>query len=236
MIEHEQIVELVPLYALDALDGEELQQVETHLETCEICAEELAIHRSVTSTFVPDSPAPDHVWERIEAAIDQEPPSDVVYLRQPDSNRSKPLIWLASVAAVAAVVLGGAVIAQRATINELNGPQAVVNAAETAATEPRALVEDFISDGVPVAKVVLTPEGDGFVLPTEDLGSLGPDRTYQLWVITPDQQVISAGVLGNSPLPARFTWTGEVSGFALTREVAGGVEQSAGDVVSVIES
>lgn len=236
MIEHDQVVELVPLYALDALEGDALLQVEAHLETCEICADELARHRSVTSTLVPESPAPDHVWERIEAAIDQEPSSDVVYLRQPDASRSKPLLWLASVAAVAAVVLGGVVIAQRATISELNGPQSIVSAAETAATEPGAVVEDFISDGVPVAKVVLTPEGDGFVLPTDDLGSLGPDRTYQLWVITPDQQVISAGVLGNSPSPARFTWTGDVAGFALTREVAGGVEQSAGDVVSVIES
>jgi hypothetical protein len=47
--------------------------------------------------------------------------------------------------------------------------------------------------------------------------------------------VISAGVLGNNPEPATFTWTGDVSGFALTREVAGGVISSAGDVVSVIE-
>jgi hypothetical protein len=87
-----------------------------------------------------------------------------------------------------------------------------------------------------VAEVVLTGEGDGFILPTETLDPLGPDRTYQLWVITPDEQVISAGVLGNDPGPARFTWTGEVAGFALTREAAGGVVSSEGDVVSVIET
>lgn len=34
--------------------------------------------------------------------------------------------------------------------------------------------------------------------------------------------------------PATFTWTGEVTGFAPTREVAGGVVSSEGDVVSVI--
>jgi hypothetical protein len=41
-------------------------------------------------------------------------------------------------------------------------------------------------------------------------------------------------VLGNRPGPSTFTWTGEVTGFALTREIAGGVVSSAGDVVAVI--
>ena len=44
-----------------------------------------------------------------------------------------------------------------------------------------------------------------------------------------------AGVLGNEPVPSRFTWTDDVAGFALTREVAGGVVSSEGDVVSVVE-
>lgn len=48
--------------------------------------------------------------------------------------------------------------------------------------------------------------------------------------------MISAGVLGNDPRPERFTGTGEVAGFALTRERAGGVVSSEGDVVSVIET
>jgi hypothetical protein len=53
--------------------------------------------------------------------------------------------------------------------------------------------------------------------------------------VTPDEQVISAGVLGSDPAPSRFTWSGDVAGFALSREVAGGVESTAGDVVSVAE-
>jgi hypothetical protein len=82
--------------------------------------------------------------------------------------------------------------------------------------------------------VVLTADGYGYVVPGEDLAALGVDRTYQLWVITDDELVISAGVLGNDPKPAIFIWNGGVSGFALTREVAGGVVSSAGDVVSVV--
>jgi hypothetical protein len=54
-------------------------------------------------------------------------------------------------------------------------------------------------------------------------------------VVTPDDLVISAGVLGSEPLPSRFTWQGQSAAFVLTREVAGGVTSSAGDVVAVAE-
>lgn len=63
--------------------------------------------------------------------------------------------------------------------------------------------------------------------------TLDPTRD-QLWVTNDGGVVISAGVLAHRPKPATFTWTGSVSGFALTREVAGGVTASEGDVVSVI--
>jgi len=66
------------------------------------------------------------------------------------------------------------------------------------------------------------------------LDGLPADRTYQLWVVTPTEEVISAGVLGSDPEASTFTWRGEVSAFALTRETAGGVAVSEGDVVATI--
>ena len=80
----------------------------------------------------------------------------------------------------------------------------------------------------------LTAAGEGFILP-RGLEPLADDRTYQLWVVTADRLVISAGVLGPDPEPSRFTWAGTVAGFALTREAAGGVVSSAGDVVAAAE-
>jgi anti-sigma-K factor RskA len=109
-----------------------------------------------------------------------------------------------------------------------------VAAADRIAEEPGSIVGDFVVDDAAVAQVVLSSDGQGFVIPTNDLPALEQTRTYQLWVVNDTEDVISAGVLGNSPVPATFTWTGEVTGFALTREVAGGVVSSAGDVVSVI--
>jgi anti-sigma-K factor RskA len=126
----------------------------------------------------------------------------------------------------------GLVVGQRALISNLTGGDCRL--AERAAEEPGSLVSDFIVDGTAVAQVVLTEDGRGFVVPLDDLPALDEERTYQLWVINDEADVISAGVLGRDPAPATFTWTGPVAGFALTREVAGGVISSAGDVVSVI--
>ena len=36
------MTDLVPLYALDALEGAEMREFEVHLETCEECVAELA--------------------------------------------------------------------------------------------------------------------------------------------------------------------------------------------------
>jgi hypothetical protein len=116
---------------------------------------------------------------------------------------------------------------------ELTADQ-IESAAALAAAEEGAFVGDFLVDQVSVAQVVLTSDGRGFVVPTDELAPLEETHTYQLWVINDREDVISAGVLGAAPAAATFTWTGDVSGFALTREVAEGVISSAGDVVSVI--
>lgn len=232
-MEHDQMIDLVPLYALVALEGTEMREFEAHLETCQECVAELAVHRSVTAALIADQPAPGQVWDRIAAAV-SDPSPRVSQLSERRATRDRPLRLIASVAAVVALLLGVLAVFQALEINEMTGPEAVLAAAEAAAGEPGAIVANLDSPTGPVARVVLTPDGEGFLVPA-NLESLPPDRTYQLWVITPDEVAISAGVLGNEPGPVRFTWNGDVAGFALTREVAGGVASTAGDVVSAVE-
>jgi hypothetical protein len=231
---HDRVHEWVPLYALDALEGEDEVAVAKHVELCDACSDELSRHRSVAGTLVPDDGPAAAVWGRIVGEIDADGGDRPIDLDEVRPRRSNGLTWLASVAAAVSLVLGGVVVAQRATLSELSGVEGIVTAAEEAAAEPEAIVAELGSDAGVVARVVLTADGEGFVVPT-DLDPLGEDRTYQLWVITSDELVISAGVLGFDPAPSRFTWSGEVAGFALTREVAGGVVTSAGDVVAVAE-
>jgi hypothetical protein len=174
---------------------------------------------------------PPELKERVMAEIRGEP-APVVPI---ESRRRHWTGWAPlAVAALVALVLGVVAVVQTVARNELSGPAGVVAAAEAAADEPGSVVADFETDDGVVGQVVLTADGEGFMIPS-NLTPLDEERTYQLWVVTPDEEVISAGVLGSDPAPSRFTWSGDVAGFALSREVAGGAASPAGDVVSVAE-
>jgi anti-sigma-K factor RskA len=231
-VSNHEMQDLLPLYALDALEGDELSDLERHLETCPECRRELDGYLAGATALVVDEPASDEGWARIRAAIGGDDASVVTPITRERADTSV-WKWVASAAAVAALVLAG-FLAVQLTDNGPAGDSAVVAAADAAAGESGSIVADFTVDDVAVAEVVLAPDGRGFLIPTDDLQPLDADRTYQLWVINDETDVISAGVFGPDPSPATFTWTGDVSGFALTREVAGGVVSSAGDVVSVI--
>lgn len=232
MSKHE-MLDLVPLYALDALEGEEQHQFEAHLVTCADCQGSLDDYREVASNLVHDEPADDETWERISTAIATEGEAGADVVELPRSGMGNSWKWLAAVAAVAATVFGTLLVLDGAQDDPFDGDD-IVAAAERLADQPGAIVSDFLVEDVAVARIVLSEDGRGFVIPADVLDPLDQARTYQLWVINDTEDVISAGVLGNDPAPATFTWTGEVTGFALTREVAGGVISSEGDVVSVI--
>lgn len=232
MSNHE-MLDLVPLHALDALEGEEQRQFETHLETCADCRAHLDDYREVASNLVPDEPASDETWERISAAIASEGETTAKVVEMPRPRAGDGWKWLAAVAAVAAVVFGSLFVLDGTRGGPLDS-DSIIAAAEHIADQSGTIVTDFVVQDVAVAQVVLSDDGQGFVIPTDELDPLDETRTYQLWIINDTEEVISAGVLGNEPAPATFTWTGEVTGFALTREVAGGVVSSEGDVVSVI--
>lgn len=236
MTEHDTTLELIPLYALDALDGDDLRSVELHLESCPECIAELRSMRSVASGLVADEPAPSGVWERIAAEISVPQPEDNVILMEPAREGwGRRLTWLVAAAAIVAVVLGSWAVIRAVSDADPTGTEAIVTAAQDAADDAGTILSEFVVDGRRLGRVVLTPTGDGFVIPG-DLAALDQDHAYQLWVVTPDELVISAGLLGNQPVPSRFTWNGDVAAFVLTREVAGGVVSSAGDVVAVAEA
>ena len=71
------------------------------------------------------------------------------------------------------------------------------------------------------------PDGEGYLL-DDNLATLVPGRTYQLWALVGDRRApaISAGVLGADPGVTAFKVAGPVVGFAITDEVAPGVVSS----------
>jgi anti-sigma factor RsiW len=74
--DHESLAELLGAYALDAVDPDEAEAIEAHLETCPRCRAELVGHREVAGLLgFAGHEAPAGVWDRIVASMQEPPPA-----------------------------------------------------------------------------------------------------------------------------------------------------------------
>ena len=238
---HEEIQELLGVYALHALEPDEQQLVEEHLEECPRCQQEVRGHREV-ATLLGNSGgvAPDGLWDRIANQLEEAPPPMRLALPEGEGNvvplaplrreRSNRLV-VAAMGAAAAVVIGllGAQIVRQG--NRIDTLESAMDGSSIAGATLASLSS---SDGTVSADAVLLADGTGYLL-AGDLPGLTAEQTYQLWGIT-DTGVISLGLLGAEPgKVVPFQAGDHVSGLAITQEVAGGVTTSDNPAVVVGE-
>jgi Anti-sigma-K factor rskA len=168
--------ELSAAYALDALDGDELEAYETHLAGCDQCREDVASFRATANALAYDvdlPPLPETLEHRIVAAAKAERPN-VVPLRQ---RLALPAAALSGVAAVAAIAIG---IWAIHLSNSLDHQKSI-------SKDQKALI-DILSD---CSKTPTTgSSGAVCVAPTEkavliadSLPAASPGKTYEAWVI-----------------------------------------------------
>ncbi len=237
-LKHQEIEELLGVYALDAVSAEEADLVETHIRECPRCRAEVAAHREVAASLAHvGSTAPPGVWSRIAGSLEEAPPqldmARVVSMRGRSPRRSIPLRAAAAMAAMAAAVI--ALLGVQ--VSHLNGKTAQLDvalrkqgldqAAQSALFDESARKVDLRSDdGVTFAKAILRDNGEAYLV-GNNLPKLPGDQTYQLWAVVGDRTV-SIGVLGPNPGVSPFKVAGEgISALAVTAEQAGGVVVSA---------
>ncbi len=240
---------LLGAYALDALEPEERLQVEQYLAANPRARDEvdemLESAAALAMAPIDDATAPPELWERISTTIDDDmadaAPAGVGGTAAVDELADRRVRWSErnvrwmslAVAAVAVVValLGAQVISLHRRLDDAHGTTqkqvaaAFVRAGHAAGARQVALLP---SEGAEVARVVLLPDGSGYVK-NDGLERLDPDQVYQLWALTGDPTkpvAISAAVLGSDPNAAAFQTAKDVHGFALTIERAPGVGQS----------
>jgi anti-sigma factor RsiW len=226
-----EIEELIGAYALDAVEPDERVAIEAHLADCPRCRAELADHLEAASYLsYTGAPAPDALWGRISAAMEEPPPALRLAVVQPRAGRfrpSRPVAWtLAAAAAVILVVMSVALVRQHGQIDDLHHQPvaaAMARSARQAMADPSGqhLTLRSPSGATMTARAVISPSGTGYLL-AGDLPKLDSDRTYQLWGVS-GGKVISLGLLGPSPQVSTFSAHGGVKGLAITDEVAGGV-------------
>lgn len=70
LMNHAEASELLGAYALDAVEPDEAEAVEAHLETCPRCRDELRSHREVVGLLAyAGQEAPEGLWDRVVARI-----------------------------------------------------------------------------------------------------------------------------------------------------------------------
>jgi hypothetical protein len=241
-LSHSEVRELLGAFALDAVDADEAQAVEAHLDECQPCRTEVREHREVAAMLASGwSPAPDGVWDRIAGSLEEAPPAMVIPLgaarvereerrrRRAGAGPVRAAIAMGVAASVALVAfLGVKVVDTSHQVDHLAAQLAdgdVGRAAAAAAHRPDArLVSLRSTDGQRSADAVLLPDGTGYLVKT-DLPQLKPERTYQLWAVVGSAK-ISVGVLGPSPGPVAFHAPPDAAALAITEEQAGGVVTS----------
>ena len=258
MMRHDEIIELLGAYALDAVDPKEAVEVEAHLETCAECRSELDSYGAVTELLAEGSmPYASDAWPAIEATI-----------TEAERFRPRRTSWLAVAAALLVLVIGAQAITSQGLRNDVSdandslaasevarqGALAALESVEGDLAQANETLDSVLADPLLAAAqsaaegpqsreislgtaeafvvIVLAEDGTGYVL-EHNLPALSDDETYQLWAIV-DQQVISAAVLGPNPgtVPFRVDTAG-LAGFAVTQEEVGGVVVSEQEAVAV---
>jgi anti-sigma factor RsiW len=238
-VNHEELIEALGAYALDAMDPEESEAVRSHLEECPRCAEEVAQHHGVAALLGnAGGEAPAHLWDTIAGKIGEAPPSQPPRLVPTTaSNTSRRLRssgvarqitrrrWV--VAAAAAVAVIAVLGVQTVRLSNRSGTlNALALSALSNPSAHRVDLESASSARVTDAELVVLPSGAAYLM-NKALPALASSETYQLWGRS-NGQLISLGILGNQPTTVAFAVgpAARFSAYVVTAERAGGVVQT----------
>ena len=239
MMSHEQASELLGAYALDAVDGEELNELERHLDECPRCRAELDSLREVAGALGTGvETVPEGLWSSIagrlpERAHDETPPPMPRLVRSGRTPADAASRRRHSRVAVAAVLGVGLINANNRADNLQQAASGRSSTVSAALQTPGHRVVS-LRDGKHMLAVqfVVVPDGRGYLLASH-LPALASGKTYQLWGIVASQP-ISLGLLGPDPAEATFTMAGarRPTSLALTAEPAGGTSTPTGPILA----
>lgn len=227
--------ELLDLYVLDALETEE--KLEAKLLISENDTAKLYVDNSqkMLAQFEDNSSSSPELFESIKNEISTS--TNVVHL-----NSKRKLVTLSFISgAVAASLIAVIVGSVLWSSNDTNSNRSAfsltkqVNAfANQSGVKSFQLHDSSDSSG----PEVMLHDGN-IMVDARSISGLSDDYTYQLWAVVENatgQQVISVGVLGNNPGVFMARISGDVKAFAITKEVAGGVEKSSQDAMYVTDT
>jgi len=237
--------ELAGAFALDALERDELNAVEAHLNACAEPHEALwQAHRtaSALAALSPPARAPEALRERLLAAVAADVDATAVAapevqegasVEPPNTTLRRSAVGVVPIAlaasfALLAVGLGAWALSLRNDVQYERSQSEGSRAVLTAITTPGSAVQIAPAGALPTALLVQPKDGSGAML-LINWPRAAQGKIYQAWTIAPGQKPASAGIFdGSGDEPEVVTLTravGSAEGFAVTVEPAGGSDQ-----------
>ena len=244
--DREAMLDLVAAYAIHAVDADEREFVEAHLDDDPTYRDELGRHLAAAAALTSDALVPASTWDAIVARTQA-----AGRLPQVDESRDDARLRpdLANVIALDAARAGrrsrlrvafaaaaaSAVIAVPLTLQFAGGTSPSMAAlASNAAKQPGSrIVMLKTAEGAELANAVVTADGRGY-LRRDALPALPQGQSYQLWAIT-GATPVSAGVLGRDPSVVAFTVDAPTSAIAISVEPTAGSTQPSNTPIAVGE-
>lgn len=254
------IHDLLGAYCTDALDAGDRAGFEVHLSTCDECRAEAADFREVLAALAdahpvrpPNSledavvarartgaPSADSPPLRVPATAAQVPaggsPAATVTPLVPLWRRAAP--WMAAAAAGAVLFAGGVGLGRtQAPTESASSADMDAVVAVTAAEDARILPVDLMGTQ---SKVVVSEEMDKAVFLASELPMPAKGMCYQVWRVSPDGTMESAGVA----IPAADGYIAvmldggaqDVAKFMITMEPPGGSDHPSGEMLGEVRA
>ena len=195
---------LTGAYALDALDDLERARFERHLATCEDCRAEVAELRE-TAALLAETTAvtpPASLRGSVLAGISQVRPLPPEVPATPPTSRDEKQragrrAWMPLLVAAAVAILVG--VGTMVTQPWAPDDQPPLTAAEQVlqAGDAEKVFLDLGEAGR--ATVVRSKSEDRAVIVTEDMVAAPTGKDYELWLQTPDEAMVPAGLMPDAP-------------------------------------
>lgn len=242
--EHTPFLENIPAYAIGALDADETTALESHLTTCASCRTELTEYRALGGSLL--------------TAVAPKPPSPALrkrlQSRLPGAQKSIPtrlgFNWSFSQLATGAALvfllaMNAYSILQMRTLQQeqvrltrqIQTGQTVMSMLSYPATERLAIKSDSV-----VGSLLLDKERNVMTLIVWNMPPLDENKTYQIWLVSPQEERVSAGIFrpeGEKAYTTQIVFPeqnlNDFIGIGVTIEPTGGSDAPTGERVFKVD-
>ena len=184
-MDRNELLDLIPAYALEALESDEKIQVEALLKTDAEAQQILADYQDITNNLILATPArraPAHLQDDLRKRLAANRPVQAA----PSTSVPKPTrrhrvsIWMPLLAAAAIIAI---VFGARSYLNRNRNPAEDLYNQIIAMPGYKTMPIPGADGTTPIGEMVASPDGSQAVLRMTRVPALQSDRTFQLWLI-----------------------------------------------------